>query len=751
MSSLARVFRRPLLRPLAHHHGRGLSRLELRRSVNSRAQDLLIYGSEVDGLLDPTLKRSSAREIQTQVFELKKRNEDLALLLRHREDDNLSVALPHLFGGAALVQRGAEATPVETIELESHALDDTYRPLEPPEEQPPVYPYDIVHQLDLPGRGGRISDSPTVDDGLGRRRRRPARPGQGVPAEPDHEVISDLVPPDRPEPRSTLSEDEIFRYGTADPEVPASQVPCGGCGAHLHCQDPKAPGFLPTEMFLNKKESELRLLICQRCYVIREYNIALKMNVSPEDYPLTIEHVKHHHNALILLIVDLTDFPGSVWPNIFEMIGTNKRVLLVGNKADLLPQDSSDYLKRVQKAMDKAFLEKCNSGPVQINPRVVSSILVSARTGFNMENLVSRVFKSWDETRNVVGGDVYLIGTTNVGKSSIFNVLLESDLCKIKAIDNVEKAMVSPVPGTTLNLLKFPLMRPDPHRIYMRFQRLKKTRHVFRLQEIERMEKLRHTRSRKYSGCRGPPIANTLIPYQQDKYLPLTGGALELETRTPDQPKLPKRLDPMDPDFAHGKWCYDTPGSVSYDQIINLLTQEEIGRVLPDFPIRPRSFNLRLGQTIFLGGLGRMDLIEGPFEVHPLLVTVFCSDFLPINIVRTEDAEEFYRKSLGTEIMGVPMGNTSRLKDFPPLKGQEFLVDSVSVFEATCDVVLSSAGWIMPSPKVGIMAKVKAWTPDGKGLFLRDPPFLPYAQNLRGKRIGGTPTYRNDKFFTLTL
>jgi ribosome biogenesis GTPase A len=34
-----------------------------------------------------------------------------------------------------------------------------------------------------------------------------------------------------------------------------------------------------------------------------------------------------------------------------------------------------------------------------------------------------------------VGGDIYLIGTTNVGKSSIFNLLLESDLCSIKAID----------------------------------------------------------------------------------------------------------------------------------------------------------------------------------------------------------------------------------------------------------------------------------------------------------------------------
>lgn len=25
-------------------------------------------------------------------------------------------------------------------------------------------------------------------------------------------------------------------YGSADPNQPSSSVPCGGCGAHLHCQ-----------------------------------------------------------------------------------------------------------------------------------------------------------------------------------------------------------------------------------------------------------------------------------------------------------------------------------------------------------------------------------------------------------------------------------------------------------------------------------------------------------------------------------
>jgi ribosome biogenesis GTPase A len=53
-----------------------------------------------------------------------------------------------------------------------------------------------------------------------------------------------------------------------------------------------------------------------------------------------------------------------------------------------------------------------------------------------------------------VAGDVYLLGCTNVGKSTLFNALLRSDYCKVKAVDLIQRATTSPWPGTTINLLK---------------------------------------------------------------------------------------------------------------------------------------------------------------------------------------------------------------------------------------------------------------------------------------------------------
>lgn len=52
--------------------------------------------------------------------------------------------------------------------------------------------------------------------------------------------------------------------------------------------------------------------------------------------------------------------------------------------------------------------------------------LISAQTGYGVEELITKLHNVWDYK-----GDVYLIGCTNVGKSTLFNALLRSDYCKV--------------------------------------------------------------------------------------------------------------------------------------------------------------------------------------------------------------------------------------------------------------------------------------------------------------------------------
>lgn len=95
----------------------------------------------------------------------------------------------------------------------------------------------------------------------------------------------------------TDSDDEISsewssHYGTPNPNSGVTRVPCGGCGALLHCSDPSIPGYLPSEIMRGRNNTELKTLECQRCHFLKEYNIALDVHVQPEEYEKLLQSIK---------------------------------------------------------------------------------------------------------------------------------------------------------------------------------------------------------------------------------------------------------------------------------------------------------------------------------------------------------------------------------------------------------------------------------------------------------------------------
>lgn len=81
-------------------------------------------------------------------------------------------------------------------------------------------------------------------------------------------------------------------YGTPNPNIGVSRVPCGGCGALLHCSDPAIPGYLPSEIMEGRNDTELKTLECQRCHFLKEYNIALDVSVQPEEYEKLLQSIR---------------------------------------------------------------------------------------------------------------------------------------------------------------------------------------------------------------------------------------------------------------------------------------------------------------------------------------------------------------------------------------------------------------------------------------------------------------------------
>ncbi|ODM92512.1 Nitric oxide-associated protein 1, partial [Orchesella cincta] len=488
----------------------------------------------------------------------------------------------------------------------------------------------------------------------------------------------------------------VADIGTPDPHVAPSSVPCGGCGAHLHCQDPSIPGYISSEKFKNARKLDLMGEICHRCCILESHQATLNVNVSPEDYPKIVGGIQEKF-AMALLMVDLTDFPCSIWPGILDIIGT----------------------------VDQFFAN------------IMHTALISAKTGYGVEDLISRIFNSWKSR-----GDIFIMGCTNVGKSSLFNMFLQSDLCKPQAADLVQRATISQWPGTTLNLLKFPLTSPYGWRGGLRYQRLIAGKPVLKAEENERQIKLQKTGDAEHAVLTGY-VGRTFVSEQKLNAMESAVTLKDPFRVNPLSKTAPPshRLGQWDPDnhiFTNGHWVYDTPGAVNTNQILDILTLPELMKSLPKTLIKPRTFFIKPGISFFVAGLARVDFVEGD---KPIRFTIFSNSELPVAMVFTTDADEVYKKAIGTNVLGIPCGGADRLEGFPELKSKEVSFEGKGQNCSCGDVVLSSIGWIAVTVGHGQNVKLLVHTPDGKGIFVRTPALLPNAVNWKGKRIRGTYSY----------
>ncbi|NXT92674.1 NOA1 protein, partial [Anhinga rufa] len=522
--------------------------------------------------------------------------------------------------------------------------------------------------------------------------------------------------------------------GRSDPSVPPSGVSCSGCGAELHCRDSAAPGFVPAEKYQSLSESAagLRGAVCQRCWLLAHYGQALRLQLPPEQHRRVLSAAlrrppRHGRGSLLLYLLDVLELPDPVLPQLLGLLGPDVPVaglLVVGNKVDLLPADSPGHLGRLRQRVVAACAQAGLRGALLVDVR-----LVSAKTGFGLEGLVSQLQHSWK-----CAGDVYLLGATNSGKSTLFNALLHSDYCKSRAPDAVDRATVSPWPGTTLNLLKFPVINPTCDRIFRRQERLKEE--ATKTEDDLSSEEKKCLNNLKKQGYFVGEVGRT---FQRQKSRPVVEFDPDMLSYSIDEdPKHSPRKHVEREEFTYNevkdaRWCYDTPGIVKEDCVLNVLTEKEVKLVLPTHAIIPRTFILKPGMVLFLAALGRVDYLQAAVEKCTSLIL---SPLDPLHIPA-------YFGGLTFSL--VPMGGEERMKEFPPLVPQDITLKGIGTTEAVADIKLSSAGWVAVTAHAEEKLLLRAYTPRGTTLVVREPPLLPYISTIRGARIAGSAAYRTKK------
>lgn len=357
---------------------------------------------------------------------------------------------------------------------------------------------------------------------------------------------------------------------------------CQGCGAVIQTTHSEAPGYTPKSSLKNEN------ILCQRCFRLKHYNDIQDVNITDDDFLKMVSDIRKKE-GLVVHIIDLFDVTGSLIKSLPRITGDNP-IILVGNKVDLLPRSVNQHqlINWVRSMANEAGL------------KVKDVFLISSTKGHGMDDLTNQVEKYRNKK------DVYIVGTTNVGKSTFINRLIN------QSIGLKEVITTSYFPGTTLGFIEIPL---------------------------------------------------------------------------DDQTSM-----------------IDTPGIVNEQQMAHYVSSKDLKIITPAKEVKPRVYQLTQGQTLFFGGLARLDFLKGD---NQSLVCYF-SNRLSIHRTKMEKADELYENHVG-ELLSPPDEKTMELLP-------EFTRSTFKITGEKTDIVFPGLGWVsVPGKEITVVA----YSPKGVAVSLR--------------------------------
>uniref|UniRef100_A0A7S3DR38 G domain-containing protein n=1 Tax=Entomoneis paludosa TaxID=265537 RepID=A0A7S3DR38_9STRA len=226
---------------------------------------------------------------------------------------------------------------------------------------------------------------------------------------------------------------------------------------------------MAKDLGINPEDHEDKTVICKRCHGLQNFGkVEEQLRPGWSEDPLLAQQKFREllrplgqKEAVIVALVDLFDFAGSVLPELDSVAGSNP-VIVAANKADLLPDKMGpvrveNWVRRELEYMGVRSLANIG-GAVR---------LVSSKTGKGVMSMLAKARDLAEE----MDCDIYLVGAANAGKSTLMNYILrktneegpegvKKSIKKVRAgnMNQMKGAITtSPLPGTTLNFLKISL------------------------------------------------------------------------------------------------------------------------------------------------------------------------------------------------------------------------------------------------------------------------------------------------------
>lgn len=188
---------------------------------------------------------------------------------------------------------------------------------------------------------------------------------------------------------------------------------CLGCGSKLQSIDSSKEGYI--------RENNISSKLCERCFRIRNYGEYKTVVKDNNDFEPILKKIGAT-NSLVILVIDLF-----MMNKDFDVLtkNLNNDILLVFTKRDVLPKIVND----------QKFIEYAKNLGIDYKDIVITS----SNKNYGLDLLMEKI-NQYKKDKNV-----YVIGYTNAGKSTLINKIIYN-------YSNLDRTITTSIlPSTTIN------------------------------------------------------------------------------------------------------------------------------------------------------------------------------------------------------------------------------------------------------------------------------------------------------------
>ena len=234
-----------------------------------------------------------------------------------------------------------------------------------------------------------------------------------------------------------------------------TMVKCIGCGAYLQNANQDKVGYVKN----------LESKLCERCFKTQNYGEYMPVIKENDEFVNLLKQI-NKTNDLVILVCDLFNFN----PNM-DLINEyiNNDIILVLTKRDILPK--SLYEDKLLNYIDTKL-------------NIVDKLVISSINNYHFDELMESI------NHHKKTNDVYVIGYTNAGKSTMINKILynyadSNDVITTSILPNTTIDMINIKINDNLNLIDTPGVLDDGSIYYLKnIKNLKKIIHKKEIKPI---------------------------------------------------------------------------------------------------------------------------------------------------------------------------------------------------------------------------------------------------------------------------